>query len=173
MDMLLANSITVHSAVLCSAGSSQSHYCDETSVSGVTGGLLFDVSSSYNQILDTIVEQTSSSYVIRYKSSNPVLDATVRNVEIFTTAGSQPDSDVTTYIPGAAPNIILTEATQNLFAKAPPEGYNVTISATITDSSSPYVSSARLFYRPILGIYQSVEMVNTRETLGPQTSLEA
>ena len=59
IDMLLANSITVHSAVNCNFGYSRSDYCNDTSIRGITGGLLFGVSSSYNTILDTIVETTT------------------------------------------------------------------------------------------------------------------
>jgi hypothetical protein len=167
INMLLANSITLHAAARCNSGNSQSHYCNSTSVRAATGGLLFGVSSSYNTILDTIVEQASSTYVVRYKSSNPVIDQTVRNVEIFATADSETDSDTVSYIPGAAPEIELTPDTELLKTTPPECGYNLTISAVITDTSAPYVSSARLYYRStsiilqFLGIFQSVNMANT------------
>ena len=167
INMLLANSITLHAAAYCSSGNSQSHYCNSTSARAATGGLLFGVSSSYNTILDTIVEQASSTYVVRYKSSNPIFDQTVRNVEIFATADSETDSDTVSYIPGAAPEIELTPDTELLKTTPPEYGYNLTISAVITDTSAPYISSAKLSYRPtsiilqLLGIFQSVNMVNT------------
>jgi von Willebrand factor type A domain len=169
INMLLANSITLHAAARCNSGNSQSHYCNSTSVRAATGGLLFGVSSSYNTILDTIVEQASSTYVVRYKSSNPIFDQTVRNVEIFATADGETDSDTVSYIPGAAPEIELTPDTELLKTTPPECGYNLTISAVITDTSTPYVSSARLYYRHTsilsqlfgIGIFQSVNMVNT------------
>ncbi|MDL1976299.1 MAG: metallophosphoesterase [Deltaproteobacteria bacterium] len=162
IDMLLANSITVHSAVDCNSGYSRSDYCDDTSIRGITGGLLFGVSSSYNTILDTIVETTSSTYVVRYKSSNPNFDGTLRNVEIFGTAYGETDSDTADYIPGATPEIKLTPDTEAFFSTPPVEGASLTISAVITDDVPPSVTSARLYYKMKNdSSFQSVNMTNS------------
>ena len=162
IDMLLANSITVHSAVNCNFGYSRSDYCNDTSIRGITGGLLFGVSSSYNTILDTIVETTSSTYVVRYKSSNPNFDGTLRNVEIFGTAYGETDSDTADYIPGATPEIKLTPDTEAFFSTPPVEGAFLTISAVITDDVPPSVTSARLYYKMKNdSSFQSVNMTNS------------
>jgi len=162
IDMLLANSITVHSAVNCSFGYSRSDYCNDTSIRGITGGLLFGVSSSYNTILDTIVETTSSTYVVRYKSSNPNFDGTLRNVEIFGTAYGETDSDTADYIPGATPEIKLTPDTEAFFSTPPVEGASLTISAVITDNVPPSVTSARLYYKMKNdSSFQSVNMTSS------------
>jgi pimeloyl-ACP methyl ester carboxylesterase len=162
INMLIANSITVHSAASCNSGASQTHYCNSTSVRGMTGGLLFNVSSSYNEILNTIVEQTSSNYLVRYKSNNPTLDGIQRIVEIFATAYFQRDSDLISYMPGSAPNITLTEDTYLLFSKPPVEGSNITISAYITDNILPAVQSAKIYFRTIGdNSYQSAAMTKT------------
>jgi len=160
--MLLANSVTVHAAVNCNSGSSRSDYCNETSVRGVTGGSLFGVRSSYNAILDTIVETTSSTYVVRYKSSNANFDGTLRNVEIFAAAYEETDSDTASYIPGAAPEIALTPDTEAFFRNPPVEGASLTISAVITDNVFPDLMSAILYYRTKNdSSFQSISMTNS------------
>lgn len=161
INLLLTNSVTLHAAVDCSFGTSRSDYCDDTSIRGVTGGLLFGVRDSYSSILDTIVETASKTYIVRYMSSNPIFDGTLRTVEIFATAFGETGSDMATYTPGASPRINLTDDTNALFRNPPSEGLPLTISAIITDDVAPGVASARLFYKAREDTYfQSVSMVN-------------
>jgi pimeloyl-ACP methyl ester carboxylesterase len=162
IDMLLANSVTVHAAVNCSSGNSRTDYCDDSSVRGVTDGLLFGVSDSYNQILDTIVETARDTYVVRYKTNNPTIDGNVREVEIFATANGLTDSDIITYIPGSEPKIELTSETQELRYEAQIERADLTITVKITDSVAPTTTAAKLFYKPKTGsTFQFVNLTNT------------
>jgi len=164
IDMLLANSVTVHSAVYCSSGYSRTDYCDDSSIRGVTDGLLFGVSDSYNQILDTIVEAARDTYVVRYKTNNPTIDGNVREVEIFATAYGSTDSDIITYIPGSEPKIELTSETQQLRYVAQVERADLTITVKITDSVAPTTTAAKLFYKPktdSTSTFQSVNLTNT------------
>ncbi|MEM7129488.1 MAG: VWA domain-containing protein [Chloroflexota bacterium] len=147
INLLLANDITVHTAVNCGVDFSNSDYCDESSIRGVTGGLQFNVVGPYNTILDTIVSDTAGTYVLRYFSSNPVQDATLRNIRCDINAPGFQESFNCTYIPGAAPRIQLTQETLILNRTAQAEGTSPSIQVQVTDAAEPFVQSVTLFYR--------------------------
>jgi pimeloyl-ACP methyl ester carboxylesterase len=159
IELLQANGVTVHTAVSCSSGLSQTDYCDDTSVRGMTGGILFNVVGPYDQILDTIASQTASSYLVHYRSSNPRFDATERTISCAVTTEIGADNVSCSYIPGAAPRITLSDKTIGLQSTPLAEGTTPSIEIMVTDDVAPFVQSATLFYRTTgTSTYTSVAM---------------
>ena len=147
IDLILANQVTVHCAANCSYGKSQSHYCNSTSVRGVSGGLLFGVKGPYDQVLDTIASAVSDTYIVRYKTDNPAMDGQERFVDCTATKGVSSDTVSCTYIPGGAPEIQRTADTLALHGQALVAGSSPTISATVTDAAAPFVQKVTLHVR--------------------------
>jgi lysophospholipase L1-like esterase len=147
IDLLLANSVTVHTAVDCNAGTSRADYCDASSVRGATGGLQFAIAGPYNQVLDAISIRTASTYVVRYRSSNPLFDGARRNVQCSVTTPAGTGTIGCSYIPGAGPKITLTPATETLRKQTLAEGTRPAISVNVTDVVTPTVQSVTLYYR--------------------------
>lgn len=145
--LMQSGNITVHAAVKCSSGKSNSDYCDDTSVRATTGGLLFGVQDPYGSILDTIAEATSATYVVRYKTDKPDLDGIERLVEIQADVAGELGSDTGTYIPGAAPAITLTPETESTGSIDWLADTPLKITVNIVDEIEPLVSNARLYYR--------------------------
>ncbi len=141
------NNIIVHAAVDCNLGSSDSHYCNANSIRGATGGLLFDVIGPYRDILDVIQSEIGNTYIVRYRTDNPVLDGQQREVRILINAFGQTDEVIGFYTPGAAPVIQRTQATINLSNSAQIGGVPLTIAAAITDGVAPFVQGALVFFR--------------------------
>ncbi len=55
IELILASNVVVHAAVDCEFGNSMSDYCDETSVRGVSGGLLIQpIEGPYDDVIFTI-----------------------------------------------------------------------------------------------------------------------
>jgi hypothetical protein len=163
IDLMLANDVTVHIAATCTDWFSQGDYCDDTSVRALTGGTLFGVQGPYDAILDTIAAQAASTYVIRYKSSNPAFDGTQRDV-MCTISDQGAQTTVTgSYIPGSAPKITLTPATIALNDIAIPENSpNAIVRVIVTDTIAPFVvqNGVKLHYRTLgsTGAYTPVVM---------------
>ncbi|MCK5123511.1 MAG: VWA domain-containing protein [Candidatus Pacebacteria bacterium] len=150
ITLMQTNDVVVHTAVSCNSGYSSSDYCDETSVRTATGGQLFGVQGPYSEILDSIVEQTASAYIIRYKSSNPNFDGTERNVECVITRDADQATVSGSYIPGSAPSIELSPQTKLLNQTTLPENStDAIIRASVTDEAAPFVQSngVQLYYR--------------------------
>lgn len=142
-----SNGITVHTAVDCGFANSQADYCSATSIRGATGGRLFNVIGPYRDILDVLTQDIGNTYIVRYRTDNPLLDGKQREVRITVNAFGQSDFVIGFYTPGAAPKIVRTPATINLSSSAQIAGTALTIAATITDAAAPLVQSATLFYR--------------------------
>ena len=122
IDLLQANSITVHVAAQCTSGTSQGDFCDDTSVRAATGGELFSVAGPYDQVLTSIASSTAATYIVRYKSGDPAPDATERQVRCTVTAPSGQQAEVTaSYTPGTAPIINTTLATRQLINEPQPD----------------------------------------------------
>lgn len=150
ITLMQTNDVVVHTAVSCSSGYSNSDYCDETSVRAATGGQLFGVQGPYSEILDSIVEQTASAYIVRYKSSNPSFDGTERNVECVITRDTDQTTISGSYIPGSAPSIELSLQTKVLNQTTLPENStDAIIRASVSDEAAPFVqlNGVRLYYR--------------------------
>ncbi len=156
-----ANSITVHTAVDCSFGSSLSHYCSTGSIRQATGGFLFDVVGPYRDILDVLQGLIGNTYVVSYRTSNSALNGVQREVRISIGAFSQSTQVIGYYTPGAAPLIVRTQPTIDLSGSAQLAGTTLKIEAAITDAAAPFVQNARLYYR-VTGnnTYASLVMTN-------------
>ncbi len=147
LDLLAANDVTVHVAVDCTVDEAESHYCDATSVRAATGGLQFSVTDPLDAVLDTIVDRTAGTYILRYRSSNPSLDATERTVVCTATDGVSIADVTCTYVPGAAPQIVLTPDTVALNQSSVTAGATPTIGAIVTDLAAPFVQDVTLYFR--------------------------
>ncbi|MFQ5639866.1 MAG: VWA domain-containing protein, partial [bacterium] len=141
------NNIIVHTAVRCNFGNSNNDYCNSSSIRGATDGLLFNVEGPYRDILDSLIDPIGNTYIVRYRTDNPVFDGQQREVRIVINAFGQSDEVIGFYTPGAAPKIQRTQATINLSNSAQIAGIPLTIAAQITDAVAPFVQSATLFYR--------------------------
>ncbi len=160
--VLQGSSITVHVAANCSFGTSQTDFCDDSSVRAATGGELFSVAGPYDQVLQSVAEATASTYIVRYKSSNPEVDATERQVSCTVTLPTGEQAAVqTSYAPGTAPVIHNTTATRQLMSQPQPENASLTISVTVTDAGAPFVltNGVKLSYRSQGGSYSTLTMM--------------
>ncbi|WP_405241561.1 VWA domain-containing protein [Lentisalinibacter salinarum] len=168
VSVLLAADVTVHAAVNCSAGASNTDYCDGTSVRAATGGLLFGVEGPYAPILDSIAADAGGTYVLRYTTDNPAKDGIERRVDIGASIGGASATDFGFYVPGATPVIRLTEATRTLIATDWIEGTELAIEVAISDDVPPSASRAQLFFRAkgaAISGFESVAMSNSAGSL--------
>jgi hypothetical protein len=148
--LMQSGGITVHTAVNCSFVYSSGDYCDETSVRGMTGGLLFNVAGPYNGILESIAAQSASTYIIRYRSSQPSFDGVERLVECSINYDINEASFSGSYIPGSAPKIALSSETKKLIKTSFPENSSdVIIKAEVIDEVAPFIDAngVKLYYR--------------------------
>jgi hypothetical protein len=157
--LLTANDAVVHAAVNCLGGDSETHYCGSGSVRAATGGLLFGVTDPLTMILATIAERTASTYILRYRSSNPAFDGTSRSVVCTVDDGRSTASVGCTYTPGAAPRIELTPETLTLLATPQTAGARPAIRVSVTDAVAPFVQGVTLLWRQTgSAAYTSLEM---------------
>lgn len=147
INLILANDVTVHCAVNCGYGSSGSDYCHAGSIRDVSGGLLFSVAANYSQVLDEIGESIGNTYIVRYRSDNPVLNGAERLVECTVTKDASSDSVQYSYIPGGAPTITRTPETMALHDVPLQVGSSPTISVIATDSAAPFIQHVTLYAR--------------------------
>lgn len=147
IDLILANDVTVHVAVDPTYGTSQSDYWDATSVRGVSGGLGFSVEGPYDDILDEIAGYVGNTYIVRYRTDNPIPDGVERFVEVTATKDTSTDTITCTYIPGGAPVIQRTPDTIALHNQPQVAGSPITIAVTVTDLVAPFVQDCTLFIR--------------------------
>lgn len=120
---------------------------DYGSIAEATNGKYFDINSPFDEILTYIESQVSNTYLVRYRSSNPALDGTLRTVEIDVSYGGNAATCNGSYTPGSTPVIQRTQATLDLHTRAWAEGSSFVIEADIVDNVAPYVQSATLYYR--------------------------
>ena len=116
-------------------------------ITSATNGAYFDIYSNFDDILSYISSQVTNTYLVRYKSSNPLFDGTVRNVEVVVSYAGDVDTCRGSYVPGSAPIIQRTQATLDLHDRAWAEGTEFTIEADIVDNVAPYVQTATLYYK--------------------------
>ncbi len=164
VGFLQSASAVVYGLVNRNDGTSITDYIATGSVTQATGGRAFQIrQDQVTTMLNYINFQAAAQYTVRYRSSNPVLDGTTRIVKFIVNAFSQSDTVQTSYVPGAAPSIQRTTATQALHNQSWAEGTSFTIEADIVDNVAPLVQSARLYYRRTGDPnYSSVSM--TRQT---------
>jgi len=160
LSALQQNSITLNAAVDEFFGTTQADFID---LANATNGGVFNVfSPDFSPILNDISQAISGTYLVQYRSSNPVADATIREVVVKVSDNGAEASDTAQYVPGTAPEILLTSNTESLLSLGQVPNVAVTIGANITDAASPFVQSATLFFRTTGSAnYQSAAMNNT------------
>jgi hypothetical protein len=132
---------------------------DYGSIAEATNGDYFDIYSPFDDILTYIESQVSNTYLVRYRSSNPVSDGTLRTVRTEVSYNGNAAMCDGSYIPGSAPVIQRTQATLDLHTRAWAEGTAFTIEADIIDNIAPYVQSATVYYKATnVSQYSSVAM---------------
>ncbi|MCK4359365.1 MAG: choice-of-anchor J domain-containing protein, partial [Candidatus Cloacimonetes bacterium] len=137
-------------------------YDDFSSITSATNGAYFNIYSNFDEILDYISSQVANTYVVRYYSSNPIFNGTIRNVEVVVNYDGNQATTSGTYIPGDAPQIERTQATLDLHNQPWAEGTEFTIEVEITDEIEPYTESAILYYKNTTeSVYQYVSMYQT------------
>lgn len=136
-----------------------SQYAGVGSISEETGGRFFFVTSPFSVILDDIADTVGSSYIVRYRTSNPALDGVEREVVLSVSYAAAVARDTAYYRPGATPEIERTAATVDLSSTSWAEGTTFEIEATITDEVEPFLQSASLFYKNTAAdSYAEIEM---------------
>lgn len=117
-------------------------------IAQVTNGAYYDIYSSFTDILDAISSDVASTYLVKYRSSNPILNGVLRNVNVTVSYNGNQATASGSYMPGSAPEIVRTQATVDLHSQPSwAEGTQFTIAAQITDAMAPFVQSARVYYK--------------------------
>ena len=156
INILRANSITVFSLLNLDSPHSIGDY---GVISEQTNGMYFNILSPFDQILEFISSQVANTYLVMYRSSNPVADGTRREVRVRITYRGNSVEVIGEYYPGAEPVIRRTPATLALHQRSWAEGTELTIEAEIIDNIEPFLERATLFYRTTGNPgYGSVEM---------------
>ncbi len=155
-----SNGITVHTAVDCGYGTSQTDYCGPNSIRGATGGILKSVVGPYDEILDAILQDVTSSYIVQYRTTNAITTGGLREVRINTSALGQ-NKNVFGYYGFGWPVITITNGTLNLSNAGQIQNTPIVIEVKVTDASQPFVQNVTCYYRTTgTSIYYSIIMVN-------------
>ena len=120
------------------------HYCP---IASATNGACLSVTDPFDIILDYIGSLVTATYVVRYSSNDPDFNGVLRHVVVDVTDGGDAGSCSGDYMPGSAPHIERTQATQDLHNQDWAEGTTFQIEANITDNAPPYVTSASVRYK--------------------------
>jgi len=124
-------------------------------------GVYYHIYDNFNDIIEQISTSIAATYLLRYKSSNPIADGTLRTVRVGVQHASDEAECEGTYIPGSMPKITRTEDTIALHDRAWADGTEFTIEVKITDEAPPFAQNATLFYRNSLASdYRSMRMTN-------------
>lgn len=133
---------------------------DLTVVAQQTGGKAFNITDPFNTILDDIRGAVSNTYIVRYRSSQPVLDGVERIVKVVAMHNAEADTSFGKYTPGANPIIKRDSATVALSDQAWQQGTEFKITVIVTDAAEPFTQSVTLFYRTTNSVsFTSVPMV--------------
>ncbi len=137
-----------------------------TPITNATNGRVFNITSSFDLILDYISSMVTNNYIVQYTSSKPVLDGIRRNVEIKVKYKNIEVSDTTSYVPGAIPKIIRTNPTLQLQNKAWEPGTPLDIVVEVKDEIEPFVNSVVLYCRTTkTSTYTAIQMITTDNIL--------
>ena len=112
-----------------------------------TGGSVFNITSNFNTILNSIAAQVAGTYIVGYIPDEPFagppasrsVEITVNNTGIgsFTATGA--------YTPGARPAVRRSAATEAILTAT--AGQALTLQAETADLLPPGITTATLFYR--------------------------
>ena len=133
-----------------------------TPITDLTKGRVFNITSSFDLLLEIISNMVSNNYVIQYTSSDPLLNGITRHVEIKVNYNSVTASDTTSYVPGAIPSIKRTNPTLSLHTKAWEPGTPLNIEVEVLDAIPPFANNVILYYRKSnTPVYYSLQMNST------------
>ncbi|MBN1350015.1 T9SS type A sorting domain-containing protein [candidate division KSB1 bacterium] len=166
IDVCRRKHIVVHCAVDISYGDSYNQFGRPDSSLLQTGGRLFPVLGPYDEIFDTIIPDLAATYILRYRTDNPIKDGKKRKVVVEFTNFQYTAADTGYYIPGDAPRIRRTPETIALSDSMVLKGSTIPIAALITDAVPPPVQIAWLYYRALGETnYDSTKMILQRDSL--------
>lgn len=125
-----------------------------------TGGAVFNITSNFNTILNTIVQQIAGTYLVGYIPSDDfAAPPSARSVEITANTGVGSLTATGTYTPGSRPAIRRSSVTEALLTTT--AGQSLPLQAETADLLSPGITAATLFYRTTgTTTYQSVAMTD-------------
>ncbi len=120
---------------------------DLAAVTIPTGGKNFNITAPFTDILTDIQNAVANTYVIRYQSSDPVVNAIERKVELTANHQSGQAFDTGFYTPGANPVIERDQPTKDLSKQGWTPGTVFDITVNVTDAAAPFTQNVTLFYR--------------------------
>ena len=141
-----------------------SYYSDFTPITSATGGSVFNITSPFDAILDSIVSQVSGTYIVNYCSLDSIADCSKRDILLYGFDGALYDYDTTSYrAPGiAGPTISKTAPTINLETNGVTAGDSVVITVNVVDTCPPVPGPVNLKWRTIGNVsYNTIAMVET------------
>ncbi|MBN1480126.1 VWA domain-containing protein [candidate division KSB1 bacterium] len=158
IQILQANSITTFALIELDYTS----IGDYGTIAEATNGAYFDIYSNFDDILDYISSQVANTYLVRYKSSDPVENGVERHVEILVNYNGNEAMAEGYYTPGSAPRITRTQNTLAYHERAWADGTQFSIEVEIIDNVTPYVQGATLYFKNTSSSsYRQVPMSNT------------
>ncbi len=161
LQMLHSGSITFNAIVDTSDIQQVEDYC---LLSDATDGYCYHCYSDFSDILRTISQFVSASYVISYRSDTPVYDGRERIVDVEAAYKGDIFRTQQSYLPGLSPVINRTASTLALHEQAWPELTEFAIKIEAEDYVSPDIHDAKIFYRTTnTAYYNSGSMTNTSE----------
>lgn len=129
-------------------------------------GAYYDISTNFNAIIQDIGNSIAATYIVKYKSSDPVINGIVRDVAVIAEHGGMVDTAFGSYTPGAAPIISRTAATLALHDQSWSEGSSLVIEALVVDHVPPIPSGLTLYFRRTnAASYSSLAMTNLGSNL--------
>ncbi len=144
IDKLQDSTITLY-ALIDNYGSSISDYGD---IADSTGGKYFDVEDPFEIILNDIAVTIGNTYVVKYTTTNPCPDGTVRNVEVIVDYDGDTDNSLTQYTAPYTPTPPVFVSHSTTYPGGFwPLGAPIPIYTVITDANG--IASVELFYRKI------------------------
>jgi|GEM_PF-2927765 len=140
------------------------YYSDFTPITSATGGSVFNITSPFDAILDSIVSQVSGTYIVNYCSLDSIADCSKRDILLYGFDGALYDNDTASYrAPGiAGPTINKTTSTVNLETNGVTAGDSVVITVNVIDTCPPVPGPVTLKWRTIGNFsYNTTAMIET------------
>jgi len=136
------------------------------SLTDATGGEWYWILDDFRGIIDNLVGNLASQYVIRYHTKNPECDGVEREVVLIANDFGETDQDTAYYMPCSTPDVVVTDYTRNLENTPQPPSVDISIDVYITDDVVPFPVSATLFFRTTGNpAYSSLPMINISDSL--------
>lgn len=124
-------------------------YDDFLPITDATGGEVYDITSSFNEILNYISSIVGNTYVVQYESTIETWGSDGILAELFVDYNKKSDSDTIRYYPGGVPVIERTSSTLLYHTQSWDQNTSFDISVNVTDNTPPYTNSVMLFYRSV------------------------